>query len=114
MRVAGLILGVILFILASTTLAADLEFTEGNNFVENGSFMVMGFLRNISKFTIKDISIIIKYYDQEGNFLRFETTPANPRILRPGEEASYRVAIPEDKRIASIKKTARGTPKEDN
>ncbi len=112
MKNTGWIVGLILFTSVSITFAADLEFTEGNNFVENGSFLVMGFLKNTSDHTIKDIRITVKYYDNGGNFLRFETTHANPSLLHPGEEASYRIAIPEDKRIASIKKTARGQPQE--
>ncbi|NIO04813.1 MAG: hypothetical protein GTN74_09420 [Proteobacteria bacterium] len=112
MKRTGWLAGVILLALASIAFASDLQFTEGNNFVENGSFMVMGFVKNTSDHTIKDITITVKYYDNSGNFLRFETTLAKPSLLNPGEEASYRVAIPEDKRIASIKKTARGTPRE--
>lgn len=112
MRRAGLVVALILLAFSSTTFAADLQFTEGNNFIENGSFMVMGFVKNVSNNTIKDISITIKYYDKAGKFLRFETTSAHPPLLHPGEEANYRVAIPEDKQIASIKKTARGTPKD--
>jgi len=114
MKKPGLIIVLILFAFASVTLASDLTFTEGNNFAENGSFMVMGFVKNTSNYTLKDITITVKYYDKEGNFIRFETTPASPTLLQPGEEASYRVAIPEDKQIASIKKTARWTAKEEN
>ncbi|NIQ38490.1 MAG: DUF2393 domain-containing protein [Proteobacteria bacterium] len=114
MRRVGLVVALILLAFSSTTFAADLQFTESNYFEENGSFMVMGFVKNISTNTIKDITITIKYYDKAGKFLRFETTSANPSILHPGEEANYRVAIPEDKRIASIKKRVKGTPEEEN
>jgi hypothetical protein len=99
--------GLILLISVSLAAGADLSFTEANNFTENGSFIVLGFVRNTSTYTMKDITITIRYYDKEGKFLRFATTPANPSTLSPGEEASYRVAIPENKQIASIKKTAR-------
>lgn len=107
-------IALILSIFASTILAADLTFTEGNNFKENGSFIAMGFVRNTSDYLVRDITITIKYYDKDGNFLRFGTTPANPPVLGPGEEATYQVAIPDDERIGSIKKTARWTVKEDN
>ncbi len=112
MKRAQLFTPLILLTLASVALAADLVFTEGNNFTENGSFLVLGFVKNTSNYTMKDITITVKYYDSEGNFLRFETTSADPSVLQPGEEASYRVAIREDKRIASIKKTVRWAPKE--
>ena len=113
MKKAGFFAGLILSILASTTLAAELTFTEGNNFKENGAFIVMGFVQNTSDYLIKDITITIKYYDKDGNFLRFGTTTANPPVLGPGEEASYKVAIPDDERIGSIKKTARWTVKDE-
>lgn len=114
MKKTGFFIGFILLTVVSATLAADLTFTEGNNFKENGSFMVMGFVKNTTNYMMKDIKITIKYYDRAGNFLRFGTTPTDPPVLAPGEEASYRVAIPEDERIASIKKTARWTVKEEN
>lgn len=107
MKKARFIVALIFIAFASVAWASDLTFTEGNNFAENGSFLVMGFVKNTSSCTLKDITITVKYYDKQGNFLRFSTTPANPPILGPGEEASYRVAIPQDERIASIKKTAR-------
>jgi len=113
MKQAGLVIGLILLTFTSATLAADLTFTEGNNFKENGSFMVMGFVKNTSDYVMKDIAITIKYYDKQGNFMRFGTTTANPPVLAPGEEASYKVAIPEDDRIASIKKTARWSVKDE-
>ena len=75
--------------------------------------MVMGFVKNTSNYVMKDIKITIKYYDKAGNFLRFRTTLADPPVLAPGEEASYQMAIPQDDRIASIKKTARWTAKEE-
>ena len=113
MKKAAFVAGLILSILASTTLAAELTFTEGNNFKENGAFVVMGFVQNTSDYLIKDITITIKYYDKDGIFLRFGTTTANPPVLGPGEEASYQVAIPDDERIGSIKKTARWAIKEE-
>jgi len=94
MKRAALSIGLILFAFASVSLAADLVFTEGNNFTENESFMVVGFVKNTSNSTLKDINITVKYYDKAGNFLRFETTSTNPPALQPAEEASYRVAIP--------------------
>ncbi|MBW2058708.1 MAG: hypothetical protein JRH07_11755 [Deltaproteobacteria bacterium] len=114
MKKIGPLAGLILLGAATFALAADLTFTEGNNFKENGSFLVMGFVKNTSNYTMKDIKITIKYYDKAGNFLRFGTAPTDPPVLAPGEEASYRVVIPEDSRIAAIKKTARWTVKEEN
>lgn len=114
MKRAALSIGLILFAFASVSLAADLVFTEGNNFTEDGSFMVVGFVKNTSNYAMKDINITVKYYDKAGNFLRFENTSTNPPVLQPAGEASYRVAIPADKRIASIKKTARWAIKEEN
>jgi hypothetical protein len=111
MKKAGLCIVLILLGVASVSLAADLIFTEGNTFSENGSFKVMGFVKNTSGYTMTDIRVTIKFYDKAGNFLRFETTTVDPPVLRPGEEASYRVAIPEDKQIASIKKIGKWTPK---
>ena len=104
-----------LFLLASVSiaLAGDLTFTEGNNFTEKGSFMVMGFVKNTSNYTMKDVTVTVKYYDKQGAFLRFASARTNPSMLGPGEEASYEVAIPQDERIASIKKTARWAVKEE-
>jgi len=107
-------IGLILFTFASLTIAADLTFTEGSNFKENGAFVVMGFVKNTSNYVIKEVTITIKYYDKDGGFLRFGTTKADPSVLGPGEEASYQVGIPHDDRIVSIKKTARWTVKEEN
>jgi hypothetical protein len=113
MKRTALLVGLILLTLASAAVAADLTFTEGNNFKENESFKVLGFVQNTSDYVIKDIMVTIKFYDREGKFLRFATTPATPPVLSPGEEASYHVAIPHDERIASIKKTARWTIKDE-
>ena len=107
MKKTVLMIGLFLLLSASLAGAADLTFTEGNNFTENGSFIVLGFVKNTSTYTMKDITITIKYYDKEGHFLRFATTPANPPTVGPDEEASYKVAIPENKQISSIKKTAK-------
>jgi hypothetical protein len=112
MRRLAVTLALILFAFVSPAVADDLIFTEGNNFTESGSFMVMGFVKNTSSYTMKEITITIKYYDRDENFLRFATTTTDPAVLGPGEEASYRVAVPEDKRIATIKKTARWSAKE--
>ena len=107
MKKTVLMIGLFLFILASLAVAADLTFTEGNNFTENGSFIVLGFVKNTSTYTMKSITITIRFYDKEGKFLRFATTSADPSTLTPGEEASYKAATPENKQIASIKKTAK-------
>jgi hypothetical protein len=114
MKKVGLLVGLVLFVLVSITLAADLTFTEGNNFKESGSFIVMGFVQNTSPYLLKDITITVKFYDKDGSFLRFGTASANPAILGPGEEANYQIMIPDDEQIASIKKTARWTVKEEN
>jgi len=114
MKKPGLIIAFILITFASVALAADLTFTEGNNFAENGSFLVIGFVKNTSNYTMKDITITVKYYDKQANFLLFASPPASPTVLGPDEEASYRAVIPEDERIASIKKTARWTAEGEN
>ena len=85
-----------LLLLVSKIGAVDLVFVEDNSFLENGYKYVEGIVKNTGDKIIRVITITVKFYNKDKEFLRFAQGFANPAYLLPEHEGFYKISVPAD------------------
>jgi len=106
------VLIIALFLLVAPQAYADFSFHNQFSYVDETKIMhILGEIRNDSDSAMKNVRIMISFYDKEGNLLdQYQRTPAL-QVINPGESSPFEILYldPDSvERVANFTTTAQG------
>ena len=94
---------------AKDQIEGDLVFVETDAYKskDGKDFYVTGKVKNVSKVTIKKISVTVRIYNKDNKELERKTVSLSPDTLRPQEEGSFEVVTKFNEEMHGYQKTVK-------
>jgi hypothetical protein len=74
--------------------AASVELLSMQHVRDRASIVVSGLVRNSGASPTRALTVVVTAFDRDGRLAARQESPLAPRILGPGKETSFRVAVP--------------------